>query len=150
MFAERTPNEGAGFTAEYGRDTVRGESWGGRVAYVLQTAVRKGLQSKNLYYKVATNSIGASLLYGHVTMRPEVVHLAQIKAGIQCTFMRHYYYLLLLLLRIFFVPNYIYTLNTTNKLMAIPFKIHYTIYIHGVTLSLVNRPAVYLYILISI
>jgi len=29
--------------------------------------------------KVATNSIGASLLYGHVTMRPEVVHLAQIK-----------------------------------------------------------------------
>ena len=36
MFAERTPHEEAGFTAEFGRETVRGESWGGRVAYVLQ------------------------------------------------------------------------------------------------------------------
>ena len=45
MFSERTPHEEAGFTAEYGRETVRGESLGGRVAYTLQTAVKNGEQS---------------------------------------------------------------------------------------------------------
>ena len=42
MFAKRTPHEEACFTASMEERAVRGKSWEGRVAYVLQTAVKNG------------------------------------------------------------------------------------------------------------